>query len=537
MPTYNTPEKWLTYAIESVRKQIYQNWELCIADDCSTEPHVRKILDSYVKQDSRIRVLYRTTNGHIGEASNSALAMAQGEYVGLLDHDDELREHALYMMAVEINAHPQATFIYSDEDKITEFGMRFNPFFKSDWNPDLFTSQMYTCHLTVYKTDVVKSVGGFRSGFDGAQDWDLALRVADSIPEYQIRHIPHVLYHWRSIQGSTAQSTGAKPYVMKSQKRSVEEHLKRSGYEKAEVEILHDISQLRIHYPVPVPEPLVSIIIPTKDQVKLLDQCVTGILEKTKYQNLEILIVDNNSSESETEEYFSKVVTDKRVRLIREPGPFNFSRINNRAVRQAKGSLLAFLNNDLEVIGDAWLGELVSHAVRKEVGAVGARLLFPNGLLQHAGIVLGIGGVAGHNHKGRLRHDPGYFNKAILVQNFSAVTAACMVVRREVFDEVGGFEEGRLAVAFNDVDICLKIREKGYRVVYTPYAELFHHESASRGYETTPEKFSRFEGEVEAMQSRWKNVLANDPYYNPNLTLLTEDFALAHPPRAVKPWR
>lgn len=536
MPTYNTDEKWLTAAIESVRAQLYQNWELCIADDNSSDPQVRKVLTKYSEFDKRIKVVFREKNGHIAEASNSALALATGEFTALLDHDDALSEHALYMVAAEVNNHPAASFIYSDEDKITSFGMRVNPHFKSDWNPDLFTSQMYTCHLGVYRTELVKKLGGFRAGFDGSQDWDLALRVADAIPEDQIRHIPHVLYHWRIIEGSTAHSTASKPYVLVAQKRAVEDHLKRRGVIGAEVSILHDISHVRVHYPVPDPEPLVSIIIPTKDQAKILETCVYGILFKTKYKNIELIIVDNGSIEDETLEYFKQLERDPRVRIIHDPKPFNYSRINNDAAKSAKGQIIAFLNNDLEVIDSAWLGEMVSHAVRKEVGAVGARLLFPNGLLQHGGVILGIGGVAGHNHKGRMKADPGYFNRAILLQDLSAVTAACLVMRREVFDRTDGFDEGRLAVAFNDVDLCLQVRKLGLRVVYNPYAELYHHESVSRGYETTPEKFTRFEGEIEAMKERWQEVLERDPYYNPNLTLLTEDFALGYPPRVGKPW-
>lgn len=536
MPVFNSPEKWLRLAIDSVRNQIYDNWELCIADDCSTEPHVRSLLESYAASDARIKVVFRSANGHIAEASNSALELATGEYVAMLDHDDELREHALYMVVDELSRHPQSDFMYSDEDKITSYGMRFNPHFKSDWNPELFCGQMYTCHFSVFRAQLVRTVGGFRKGFDGAQDWDLTWRVVDASSEARIRHIPHVLYHWRVIEGSTAQSTASKPYVMAAQKRSVEEHLERTGEKGAQVEILESISQLRVHFPVPEPAPLVSIVIPTKDQLPLLKRCVDGLLFGTNYPSIEVIIVDNNSVEPETLSYFEEVQRDSRVRVVNDPLPFNFSRLNNQAVGLAKGELFAFLNNDLEVIGENWLREMVSHAVRKGVGAVGARLLYPNGLLQHAGIIIGIGGVAGHNHKGRLRHDTGYFNRAILTQNLSAVTAACMVVPRSVFEKVSGFDAEQLSVAFNDVDLCLRIRKEGFRIVFTPHAELYHHESASRGYETTPEKFARFEGEIEVMKRRWKEILTHDPYYNPNLSLQTEDFAFAFPPRAERPW-
>jgi GT2 family glycosyltransferase len=495
------------------------------------------VLEEYAARDKRIKLAFRSDNGHISKASNTAAELAAGEFLALLDHDDELTEHALYMIVSELNDSPNLDLVYSDEDKITGYGMRFNPYFKPDWNPDLLCSQNYVCHLTVVRTALFRRLGGFREGFEGAQDWDLFLRVGDATAPERISHIPHVLYHWRVIEGSTAQSTAAKPYVMAAQKRAVEEHLRRKGESAATVEILESISQLRVHRPVPRPEPLVSVIIPTRDQVQLLSQCVGGVLEETDYKNIELIIVDNGSVEEETIAYLNELKREPRVTVLTDTRPFNYSRLNNDAAKIAKGSILAFLNNDLEVTDSRWLGEMVSHVVRPEVGGVGARLFFPNGLLQHGGVITGIGGVAGHNHKGRLRHDPGYFNRAILCQNLSAVTAACMLVRKEVFSEVGGFEEEALSVAFNDVDLCLKIRSKGYLIVYTPYAELVHHESASRGYETTPEKFARFESEVETMKKRWGTALLNDPYYNPNLTLLTEDFAFAFPPRAEKPWK
>lgn len=537
MPTYNTPERWLRPAIESVLKQCYGNWELCIADDCSREPHVKAILEEYAAKDSRVKFCIREKNGHISQASNSALALASGEFVALLDHDDELTEDALYMVVRELNEHREADLIYSDEDKLTGYGMRFNPYFKSGWNPELFLAQNFICHLGVYRRSIVQEIGGFREGFDGAQDWDLALRVIDKIPAGHIRHIPHILYHWRVIEGSTAQSTAFKPYVMEAQKKAVGEHLERRGIKNAKVSILEHISQLKVTFPLPERPPLVSIIIPTRDQLGLLKRCVSTIREKTSYKNFEIIIVDNGSVEKETLEYLQGLQQRGEATIIRDTKPFNFSRINNLAVKQATGEILAFLNNDLEVIDGGWLAEMVSYAVRPEIGAVGARLLYPNNHLQHAGVILGIGGVAGHNHKGISRHDPGYFNRAILPQNLSAVTAACMLVRREVFEAVNGFDEVELSVAFNDVDLCIRIREKGFRNVYTPYAELYHYESASRGYENTPEKFLRFEKEIVNMKRRWERVLQCDPYYNPNLTLLSEDFTFSFPPRVQKPWK
>lgn len=535
MPVWNTPEQWLRAAIDSVRAQFYTNWELCISDDASSDPRVRKVLEEYQRADSRIKVTFREKNGHISEASNSALALATGDYVAFLDHDDELRPHALYMVVNEISNHPDAGLVYSDEDKKTSHGLRFNPYFKSDWNPVLLLSQNYVCHLTVIRRDLVSKVGGFRKDVEGAQDWDLILRVSREIDASQIRHIPHVLYHWRVIEGSTAQSTSYKPYVLAAQKKAVEDHLSAMG-KPCRVEILEAISQLRPTFSLPTNVPLVSLIVLTRDRVDFLKRCVDSILDKSVYPEYEVIIVDNGSRERETLNYLQEVGTNSRVRVIRDDSPFNFSRLNNAAVASARGSILGFLNNDLEVISREWLSELVSYAIQKEIGAVGARLLYPSGLIQHAGIVLGIGGVAGHNHKGQRRENPGYFNRAILPQNFSAVTAACLVVRREVFDQVGGFDE-TLSVAFNDVDLCLRIEDGGFKNVYTPYSELYHFESVSRGYENTPEKFARFEMEIQQMKKRWGSRLLKDPYYNPNLTLLTEDFTFAFPSRATKPWK
>ncbi|MCO6431671.1 MAG: glycosyltransferase family 2 protein [Deltaproteobacteria bacterium] len=536
MPVFNVPEKWLRAAIESVLNQIYDNWELCIADDASTEPHVRQVLEEYQSKNDRIKVVFRNQNGHIAKASNSALELAGGDYIALLDNDDELTEDALYQMAVAVNANREAGLIYSDEDKITPYGMRFNPYFKPDWNPELFLVQNYICHLSLYRRDIVSQVGGFREGLEGAQDWDLALRVIEKLAPHQIVHVPHVLYHWRVIEGSTAQSTGFKPYVMAAQTRAVSEHLERVGVSGAQVEVLPAISHLKVSHPLPAETPLVSIIIPTRDQCAVLKRGLDSIFDKTSYKNYEVIIVDNGSSDADTLQYLGGLRDEGKITLLRDERPFNFSRLNNEAVSSARGEILAFLNNDLEVISGKWLSEMVSQVIRPNVGAVGARLLFPNDLVQHAGVILGIGGVAGHSHKGRPRQDPGYFNTCILTHTVSAVTAACMLVRKEAFLQVGGFDEESLAVAFNDVDFCLKLMAAGYRNIYCAEAELYHHESVSRGHENTPQKFRRFEREIEVMKKRWERELSNDRYYNPNLTLLTEDYTFSFPPRCTKPW-
>ncbi len=534
MPVYNTPETWLRSAIDSVVGQLYAQWELCIADDASRLPHVREILNERREGDPRIKVVFRERNGHIAAASNSALELATGEYVALLDHDDELAEHALYMVAEELNRYPDADLIYSDEDKIEERGRRYDPYFKPDWNPDLFCSQNVISHLGVYRTALIRRVGGFREGYEGSQDYDLALRIVERTASSRIRHIPHVLYHWRAILGSAAAASEAKPYAQEAAGRAIQSHFERMG---VAVQVAPALGVFhRVKYALPDSPPLVSLIVLTRDRVGLLRKCLEGILEKTDYDRTEVLIVDHESRQRRTLAYLERLASDSRVRVIRYTDPFNFSEMNNRAARIARGEVLGFINNDVEVISQGWLREMVSHAMRPEAGAVGAALYSSNGTIQHAGVILGLHGVAGHIHKGQPRGTPGYFGRAGLIQNFSAVTAACMVMRRSVFEEVGGFDEDNLVVEFNDVDLCLRLRKLGYLVVWTPYAELYHVESASRPRNTSKQR-ARHEREINCMRWRWGAVLMGDPYYNPNLSLESENFALAFPPRAQKPWK
>ena len=525
LPVYNVPESYLRAAIESVRSQIYQNWQLCIADDNSPSAHIKRVIQEYAALDPRIACVCRDQNGHIAEATNSAATLATGEFIGFLDHDDELREHSLYWMVRELNDHPNADLIYSDEDKITEEGVRHYPHFKSDWNPELILSQNYVCHFTVVRRTLFEKLGGIRKGFDGAQDWDFVLRVSENTTPDNIRHIPKILYHWRVIDGSTAKATESKPYVTAAQIKAVSEHLERIGDRGARVEALPAISMLRVTYQIPEP-PLVSLIIPTHNQCEMLSTCVRGILESTAYKNIEILIVDNRSDEPETLRYLEQISAQPRVKVIRDEGEFNFARINNDAVLRASGTILGFVNNDIQVMHPEWLGEMVSHVIRPNIGAVGARLLYPNGTVQHAGVILGIGGVADHMMKHISAQSLGYFCRAILPQNLSAVTAACMLVKREAFERVGGFDQDNFAVAYNDIDFCLRLRNAGYLITYTPYAELLHHESISRGYEDTPEKQARFQREYEAMRARWGTVLNLDPYYNRNCSTERADFSL-----------
>ena len=532
MPVYNVPEKWLVRAIESVRRQLYDQWELCIADDASTQPHIRKVLERYQRKDPRIKVVQRETNGHISAASNSALALAHGEFIALLDHDDELRPHALACVALELDAHPEADLLYSDEDKIDENGHRYDQYFKPDWNPDLFLVQNYISHLGVYRTLLVREVGGFRGGYEGSQDWDLAMRVVERTAPDRIRHIPKILYHWRSVPGSTAMLIGAKSYAVTAAEKVITEHFARVGV-TATISPTRG-SYWRVHYPLPDPAPRVTLIMPTRNRLNVLRPCVESVLEKTTYPNFEILIVDNDSDDPETLAYLGQLTTESapRVRVVRFPGEFNFSALNNYAATQTNAPVLGLINNDLTVIDGGWLTEMVGHAVRPEIGCVGAKLYYPDDRLQHAGVILGIGGVAAHAWQSHPRGAAGQAHRNLLQQNLSAVTAACLVIRREVFQAVGGFDE-KLKVAFNDVDFCLKVRAAGYRNLWTPYAELYHHESASRGAEDTLEKRDRFRGEVEYITAKWGDALVNDPAYNPNLTLTINDFTLALPPR---PW-
>jgi glycosyltransferase involved in cell wall biosynthesis len=529
MPTYNPEPKWLVEAIESVRRQLYPHWELCIADDASPDARVLRTLEPYAAGDSRIKIVCRNANGHISAASNSAVDIATGDFVALLDHDDLLAEHALFWVAEAINRHPEAKLLYSDEDKIDMTGERCDPYFKCDWNPDLFYSHNLITHLGVYQTEVVRAIGGFRVGYEGAQDYDLALRCIERIEPRDIVHIPRVLYHWRMHAGSTAAGMAAKPYALEAGRRAIQEFLDRRG-ETACVESMPQLGMYRVHYELPDPPPFVSLIIPMRNGLDLIRTCITSVLDKTTYENYEVLIVDNGSDDPGTLAYLDSLKGEARIRVLRDDRPFNFSALNNAAVNQARGSVVGLINNDIEVISPGWLSEMVSHALRPEVGAVGARLLYPNDTLQHGGVILGIRGVAGHAHKGLASDQHGYFCRARLLQSFSAVTAACLVIRKDVYVKVGGFDED-LRVAYNDIDFCLRVREIGYRNIYTPYAELYHHESATRGYEDTPEKQFRLEQEAQFMKKRWGELLINDPAYSPNLTLERQDFSFAWPPR------
>jgi glycosyltransferase involved in cell wall biosynthesis len=533
MPVYDVDEKWLRRAIESVREQLYERWELCIADDYSAAPHIRVVLDEYRQKDSRIKVIYRDKNGHISAASNSALELATGEFTALLDHDDELSAHALYMVVEELNAHPEADLIFSDEDKITEEGDRFDPHFKTDWNPDLLYSMNFVSHLGVYRTSILKAIGGFREGYEGSQDYDLVLRFCEQVSEDHIRHIPYILYHWRAIATSVAANRKGKEYAFESARNAIRSHFERRGRTVTVAPGVH--SYHRVIYPVPSPAPLVSFIIGTRDRVELLRQTIEGIMQ-TDYDPFEVIIIDNATTDPDALAYLEEIQTDARIRVVQYLAPFNFSAINNIGVREARGEIICLLNNDIKIISPGWLREMVSHALRPKVGAVGAKLYYENDTIQHAGVIIGLGGVAGHAHKHLAKRDVGYVFRTKVIQGFSAVTGACLVMRRELFLEVGGLNEVNLPIAFNDVDLCMRLRQRGYRNVWTPYAELYHLESASRGPEETLERWPVFQRECAYFRYKWSDELYTDPYYNPNLTLTAEDFSLAAPPRLARPW-
>jgi len=525
MPVYNTPENLLREAVDSVVGQIYPHWELCIADDASTEPHVRPMLEDYAARDARIRVVFRERNGHISEATNSAFAQATGEWIALLDHDDLLRSDSLAEIALGVESHPQAQLVYSDEDKLGEDGLRYEPYFKPDYSRELFRSQNYFNHLTVHRADNIRAIGGWRNGFEGSQDYDLNLRVLERIAPETVLHIPKVLYHWRAAKGSVASGAGEKNYAFGAGMRALQEHVDRL---KLSAKILEapDTPFYRLKLDVPSPAPLVSLIIPAKDKVKLTRGCIGSILEKTTYPNYEIVLIDNGSVEPETLAYNAKIAQNPKVRVINYQKPFNYSAINNFAVGQAKGALVGLVNNDIEVMAPDWLGEMVAWAMVPDVGCVGAKLYYADETIQHAGCVLGVGGVADHPWRGRGRHDPCYFGQASIIRNCAAVTAACLVVRKAVFDEVGGLDEVELKVAFNDIDFCMRVSQAGYANVFTPYAELYHLESQSRGYEDNPEKIARFNREIRNMRRKWGSALDKDPFYSPNLSRKGPPYAI-----------
>ena len=524
VPVFRTPAKFLCEMIESVRSQSFPFWELCLANADPEDREVAEILERYCREDRRIRVKNLKENKGISENTNAALAMARGEFVGLLDHDDLLAPDALYEMAARLEKDGGIDVFYTDEDKVTtDLSEHFQPHLKPDFNLDLLRSNNYICHFFVVRREIAERIGGFRPEFNGAQDYDFIFRCTEEAEK--IVHIPRILYHWRVHSASTADNPASKMYAYEAGKRAIEGNLERSGV-RGVVSLRQDYGFYDVHYPVEG-EPLVSILIPNKDQKETLMHCIRSVLETSTWKNLEILIIENNSEREETFACYRELEKDPRIRILTYPGKtFNYSAINNFGVQQAKGEYLLFLNNDIEVITPDWIEQMLGNCQRPEVGIVGAKLYYPDNTIQHAGIIIGIGGIAGHAFLGLARAKSGYLHKASLQMDYSAVTAACMMMKAEAFRKAGGFEE-KLTVAFNDVDLCLRTVEQGWLVVYDPHVEMYHYESKSRGAEDSEEKLRRFQQEIEFMRTRWIRLLKDgDPNYNPNLTLSKWNYSL-----------
>jgi len=533
LPVCDPPADILEETLASVTGQLYPHWRLCIVDDASRDPAVRAVLQRAAEAEPRVILRRRERGGHISRASNDALALSDSPFVGFLDHDDLLAPDALAWVVRCLIERPDLDLVYSDEDKIDARGARFDPHFKPDWDPDRAVTQNYPCHFSVYRRRLIERVGGLRVGLEGAQDHDLMLRVSRLTTPERIHHIPRILYHWRVIAGSTAGAVEAKPYAIAAGHRAAADHLARSGGGNGGGgRLIRDWPRRRLVRALPAPPPLVSVIVPTRDRAALLAHAVDGVLTGSDYPTVEVIVVDNGSVEPETDAYLAAISADPRVRVLNRPGPFNFSALMNDGVAEARGEILLFLNNDVEPMDPGWIRELASQAARPEIGAVGALLLYPDRTVQHAGVALAGDWVARHVGVGE-RDGAGYHARLLAVQRVSAVTGACLAIRRTVFDAVGGFDAEHLRVDFSDIDLCLKAAAAGYATLFTPYARLIHHESATRGGYMSAEKRPRWEAEAAVMRARWGSVLDRDPYYSPNLAVLPgqKPFDLAEPPR------
>ena len=523
VPAYQTPVEFLKQMIESLISQTYSEWELCIANASPDNEEMQKVLADYSARDSRVRFCNLKENLGIAENTNQAFAMAKGEFMGLLDHDDLLAPNALYEIVKALQDHPEADALYTDEDKVTtELDEHFQPHLKPDFNLDLLRSNNYICHFFVVRRSIVEKAGGFRKEVDGAQDYDFIFRCTENARE--VLHVPEILYHWRTHKASNADNPASKMYAFEAGKRAIEANLERTGT-KGIVSHTRDLGFHRVKYPVQG-NPLVSVIIPNKDEKETLQTCLEMLEKNTSYQNFEIIIIENNSTTDEIFKYYKELSKDPRIHLLRWGKEFNYSAINNFGVAHAKGEYLLFLNNDVKAINPDWMEEMLGVCQRPEVGGVGAKLIYPDNTIQHAGCVIGMGGIAGHMFVDMPADRTGYLHKASLLQDMSAVTAACLMMKKNVFEEAGGFTED-LAVAFNDVDLCLKVRKNDHLIVYDPYARLYHMESKTRGAEDSKEKIRRFQTEIEYMRCHWLDILKNgDPYYNKNLSLTKWNYSL-----------
>lgn len=526
IPLYKTPEKYLRQLVDTVKAQTYPNWELCLSDGSGENSPVRRLLENLAASDERIKVIFHEKQLQISENTNAAIMAASGDYIAFADHDDELTPNALFECVKALNEKKDIRILYSDEDKMSMDGHKFfQPHFKPDYNPDLLCTVNYICHLFVVNREIIRQVGMLRPEFDGAQDYDFIFRCIEAVKPEEICHIPKILYHWRCHEDSTAENPESKTYAFEAGKRAIEAHYERTGIRgevsQGEFLGLYRTRFIRDH------DPLISIIIPNKDHTEDLKRCMDSIDRKSTYQNYEYIIVENNSTEEETFRFYKKLEEENpKAHVVYWDREFNYSAINNYGASFAKGEYILLLNNDTEIINEDCLEQLLGYCMRSDVGAVGARMYYEDDTIQHAGVVIGFGGIAGHCFVLQPRGTTGYCHRIICAQDYSAVTAACMMVKRAAFDQVGGLTE-ELAVAFNDIDFCMKLRSAGYLIVYNPYAELYHYESKSRGLEDTPEKVARFNKEIQIFERRWPDIMREgDPYYNPNLTLKSQDFSL-----------
>lgn len=532
VPLWNTPENFLREMIESVTAQTYQNWELCLADGSDGDhTYVETIVREYQEKDGRGRILYKKLEKNEGIAGNTnrCLAMATGEYIGLFDHDDILHPSALYEYVKVINE-KNADYIYCDETtfKSGDINKMLTMHFKPDYAIDNLRANNYICHFSVFARQLLDGTELFRTKFDGSQDHDMILRLTDRAKN--VVHVPKLLYYWRSHPGSVASDINAKPYAIQSAKDAVADHLKRHGYEHFQITSTRAFETIfKIRYQI-IGDPKISIVIANKDHLEDLKRCITSIREKSTYENYEIIVVENGSETKEIFDYYEKLKDDPQIKVVTytEKGSFNYSKVNNFGVKEASGDYILLLNNDTQVITVNWMEELLMYAQREDVGAVGAKLYYGNKTIQHAGVVLQLGAhrTAGHSHYGQHRDNLGYMGRLCYAQDVSAVTGACLLVKKKLFEEVGGLDES-FAISLNDVDFCLKLREKGLLNVFTPFAELYHFESVSRGLDDQGEKAARYNDESERFREKWKEVLEKgDPYYNPNFSLDRSDFAL-----------
>lgn len=520
IPMYNTDEKFFKELIDSIIGQTYTNFELCLADGTPNKnEELSKIINSI--GDERIKYKYMNGNFGISGNTNEAIKIATGDYIAFCDHDDVLAINALFEVVKAINNNEDVDFIYSDEDILVD-NIRKNPHFKPDYSPDLLRSYNYICHLVVVKKSLIDDIGMLNSECDGAQDYDFVLRATSAAKN--IVHIPKILYHWRAHQNSTAGSSDSKKYVFEAGKKAIENNLKQNNINGNVLVLENEPGRYRVDYKVDG-NPKVSIIIPNKDNKNDLKKCLNSIFESA-YKNFEIIVVENNSVKEETFKYYEEIQRqNEKVKIVKmDINEFNYSKINNYGVSFATGEYIILLNNDTKVISKDWIENMLGICQRSDVGIVGAKLLYPDNTTQHCGVVIGIGGIAGHVNTNLTDSAPGYFSRATVINNFSAVTAACLMIKKSIFDEVKGLEEN-LKVAFNDIDLCLKVRDKGYLVVYTPYAKLMHYESKTRGLEDSKEKIKRFESEIDLFKSKWNSVIEKgDPYYNINLRLDSSNF-------------